>query len=190
MTKAPVIDALINWFVSDASNWYKYRWQIQRDFIFQSINSNNLPPKTKSNKFGCNSSLIKKDLNQISSFCWKPNNPNCKMLSCRIISFVILLVVFQIDGSPLPEKTSETSDKAQRVLTSKLLRRIKNGYLCSYFANPPYDQYVFFSPLTSTDYLFSLRSIRARCDEMPLQKYSVWDLVWQSQDQLSTSIWI
>lgn len=100
------------------------------------------------------------------------------MLLWRIINFVILYMVLGINGNPLAEKTSERNAEAQRALISKLLiRRIKNNYLCRYYANPAYEQYFSSSPLTSTDYLINLRSLRARCLEQPSQKYSVWDLV-------------
>lgn len=87
-------------------------------------------------------------------------------------------MVLGINGNPLPGKTSETNAEAQRALISKLLvRRVSNDYLCRYYANPAYDQYAIFSPLSSTDYIVSLKSIRARCLEEQSQKYSVWDLV-------------
>lgn len=106
------------------------------------------------------------------------NSFSCKMLSWQIISLVILLVVLLTKGNPLKvsEKKSEKSENPKQF--SKLIRRID---LCNYYAYPSYDQYASFSPLSSTDYLFSLRSIRERCRYLvePEQKmkYSVWDLV-------------
>lgn len=101
------------------------------------------------------------------------------MLSWQIISLLILLVVLLTKGNPLKvsERESEKSENPKKL--SKLIRKIENNYLCNYYANPSYDQYAFFSPLSSTDYLFSVSTIRQRCRYLvePTQKYSVWDLV-------------
>lgn len=100
------------------------------------------------------------------------------MLPWQIISFVILLVVWLVNGNPLPVKT-ENDVKVEQATTSRLIRRIQNDYLCNYYASPAYDQSLVFSPLSSSSYRISLRAIRERCRylEEPSQKYSVWDLV-------------
>lgn len=99
------------------------------------------------------------------------------MSSWRIICIVVLFMILQTNGNPLTEKTSE--EKPQEAFNSNLIRRIRNDYVCNYYANPSYDQYDFYSPLSSTGYLISLRSLREQCRyfEEPSQKYSVWDLV-------------
>lgn len=187
---APVIDALIYQWIYNALLLYKYRCRLNDSsflgHIFNKSTSTIISKKQSETKVTSVLLKLNQEIHYLKSFksisVTLRNNFSCKMMSWQIISLVILLVVLLIKGNPLEVSEKESEKIKNQKNISKLIRRIEDKYLCNYYAYPSYDQNDFLSPLSSSDYLFSLRIIRQRCRYFvePSQKYSVWDLVRQN----------